>query len=327
MSMIESRASQSPEDWGVVIQSVPAKSKKNVLKQLEKIFHLDKRSAEQVLANMPLILIDDLSFGLAVRIKKHFLDLGVVSETTNHDMIKKNCFQVVWPKAPDLAFFQKEEGKEDRPPEVFSSEKTAPMKPEPIAPPANKPAPQEYREDPRFDKKRAPEKLEDAAPAEIDPVFDKSTEVPPVREKPSFVYRAEVPPAESKPDFAKPTEIPPAEIKPAVPPVVEDLDKPRILEDVLAEELPPEVSEPVTPQALPESVTPAPSVPSAIDPDWERRAKELNEKLRWIQEEKHQLREQHVEETEKVKNELQERITQEKQKNSERRPLLMTALP
>jgi DNA repair exonuclease SbcCD ATPase subunit len=56
---------------------------------------------------------------------------------------------------------------------------------------------------------------------------------------------------------------------------------------------------------------------SSVDSDWERRAKELNEKLRKFHDEKKELHEQHVEETEKVKNELHQRIEQEKQKAEE----------
>jgi len=65
------------------------------VKRLAEIFELDKHDAEQVLSNMPLILVDNLSFGLAARIKKFFQKIGAVAETTNHDMIKKNCFQIV----------------------------------------------------------------------------------------------------------------------------------------------------------------------------------------------------------------------------------------
>ena len=58
MSLIASNTGPAAEDWGVVIQSVPSKSKKDILKQIENVFHIDKRDAEQILGNMPLILID-----------------------------------------------------------------------------------------------------------------------------------------------------------------------------------------------------------------------------------------------------------------------------
>ena len=107
MSMNESRSIHAAEDWGVVLQSVPSRNKREIVKRLEEVFELDKRDAEQVLSNMPLILIDNLSFGLAARIKNFFQKIGAVAETTNHDMIKKNCFQVLWPQTPDLSFFMK----------------------------------------------------------------------------------------------------------------------------------------------------------------------------------------------------------------------------
>jgi hypothetical protein len=111
MSVNEPRSIHAAEDWGVVLQSVPSKHKKEIVKRLQEIFGLDKHDAEQVLSNMPLILVDNVSFSLAARIKKFFQSRGAVAETTNHDMIKKNCFQIVWPQTPDLSFFLMEDTK------------------------------------------------------------------------------------------------------------------------------------------------------------------------------------------------------------------------
>jgi len=105
--MNEPRAFQSSEDWGVVFQSVPSKNKNEVAKRIEEIFGLGKQDAKQILSNVPLILIDSLSFGLAARIKSYFQKIGVTVEVTNHDIIKKNCSYVSWPQTPDLSFFIK----------------------------------------------------------------------------------------------------------------------------------------------------------------------------------------------------------------------------
>jgi hypothetical protein len=109
MSINEPRPFHAADDWAVVIQSVPSKSKKEIVKRLVEIFELDKRDAEQILSNVPLMFLDNISFGLAVRVKKYFQKLGAVAETTNHDVIKKNCMQVLWPQAPDLSYFMKNE--------------------------------------------------------------------------------------------------------------------------------------------------------------------------------------------------------------------------
>lgn len=244
MSTNEQRSIHAAEDWGVVLQSVPSKHKKEIVKRLEEIFGLDKHDAEQVLANMPLILIDNISFGLAARVKKYFQKLGAVAETTNHEMIKKNCFQIVWPQIPDLSFFLKEDAKTG---DVVSQVK---------------------KEEPK--------------PVET-PVPEKKFERP-----------------ETKHEMPKLPEVP----APVAP----------------ASELPvlgtPEVSpQPQEPLAEEKPVAAVPSSP--IDSDWERRANELNEKLRKIQDEKQQLHEKHVEVTEKVKSELQQQLESEKQKSDE----------
>jgi DNA repair exonuclease SbcCD ATPase subunit len=238
MSMSEPKSIHAAEDWGVVLQSVPSKHKKEIVKRLGEIFGLDKHDAEQVLANMPLILIDDISFGLAARIKKYFQKLGTVVETTNHEMIKKNCFQIVWPQIPDLAFFLKEDAR--------SSE--APLQ----------------------------EKKADAPPTEA-PVPEKKYERP-----------------ETAQEVQKAQEIPPS-AKPA-------------------QELPAAVPHP---EPIAEEKPQTPSQTPAAASDWERRAHELNEKLRKIQDEKQQLSAQHTEVTEKTKNDFQRQLELEKQKSDE----------
>lgn len=237
MSMSEPRSIHATEDWGVVLQSVPSKNRKEIVKRLEEIFDIEKRDAEQILTNMPLILVDNLSFGLAARIKKFFQTIGAVTETTNHDMIKKNCFQVVWPQMPDLSFFMKNE---TGPAEVSAQEKTGKAK---------------------------------------------SAETPAVEKKASNYAM--------KPEMPKIPE-PPLSPTPAYEPPAMDAHQPPVSEE-----------------------KPAAASPSGIDSDWERRAKELNEKLHAIHEEKQALHVQHVEATEKVKSEFQQKIEQEKQKSEE----------
>ncbi|MEI7752528.1 MAG: hypothetical protein WCJ71_10635 [Candidatus Omnitrophota bacterium] len=235
MSTNEARSIHAADDWGVVIQSVPSKHKKDIVKHLERIFQLDRADAEQILSNVPLILMDNLSFWLAVRIKKFFQGLGAVVETTNHDVIKKNCLQVLWPQKPDLTFFMKND---EEPGEAPISEPRSTAKP---------------METPSIETKAA-----------------------------SF---------EMKPEMKK---IPEAQL----------LTKP-----------------------VHESAGIFPSSPSAADEkpagvssagvDLERRAQELNEKLRKIHEEKQALQARHAEEVEKVRKELQQQLETEKKKSSE----------
>lgn len=107
--MYEARMGGVAEDWSVIVESVSPKQKKNIVKRMVEIFELDKKETEQVLSNTPLILLDNLTFGMAARIKNYFQKLGAVVETTNHDMIKKNCSQIIWSEVPDLSFFLKDE--------------------------------------------------------------------------------------------------------------------------------------------------------------------------------------------------------------------------
>ena len=255
MSMSEPRSIHAAEDWGVVLQSVPSRNKREIVKRLEEIFGLDKRDAEQILSNMPLILVDNLSFGLAARIKKFFQTIGAVAETTNHDMIKKNCFQVLWPQTPDLSFFMKNE--------------TGPAE----------------------------------APVQEKKSNDRPAEIPPVeRRVASYEMKPEMPKIHETPLPPRPVQESPTMV-PLYPPV-----SPKPVQESSAT---PSHLHPVSEEK------PAAALPSGGDSDWERRAKELNEKLRKIHEERQDLHAKHAEAAEKVKNEFQQRLEEEKKKKGE----------
>ena len=253
--MNEPRSIHADEEWGVVLHSVPSKNKREIVKRLGEIFELDKRDAEQILSNMPLILVDNLSFGLAASIKKFFLNTGAVAETTNHDMIKKNCFQVLWPQTPDFSFFMKSE----------TGPAEAPVQ----------------------------EKMSNAKPAEIPPVEKKAA---------SYEMKPEMPKIYETPLPAKPVHETPM-IVPHHPPAPA---KPIQESPAIASHPHPVFEE-----------KPAAALSSDVASDWERRAKELNEKLQKIHAEKQEMHVQHAEETEKVKNEFQQRFEEEKKKSGE----------
>ncbi|HNX68532.1 MAG TPA: hypothetical protein PKI45_03490 [Candidatus Omnitrophota bacterium] len=108
MAMDEAKSPQQSEDWSVILQSFPSKKKKDLAKRLSEIFDLDRSDAEQAISNLPLILLDGLSFTAATRIKGFFQKLGTVTEISNHEVIKKNCYQILWPQKPDLSYFLKD---------------------------------------------------------------------------------------------------------------------------------------------------------------------------------------------------------------------------
>ncbi|MFH1209035.1 MAG: hypothetical protein V1673_05705 [Candidatus Omnitrophota bacterium] len=265
--MTEPRSVQAAEDWGVVLQSVPSKNKKEIVKRLTEIFKIDKKDAEQILSNMPLILVDNLSFGLAARIKKFFLPIGALVETTNHDMIKKNCFQVLWPQTPDLSFFMKHEtGASEAP----AQETKVKAKPGGFS----------------FFEKKGEKK-------EMVPKIKKTHESPPPAtppQEPAAIIPL-APPAPVIPVQESPVSVPPSPLVPEMPAALGPLP---VFEE-----------KPVAPP------------PSGTDLDWERRASELNEKLRKFHAEKQELHAQHAEAAEKAKSEYQQQLEEEKRKSDE----------
>ncbi len=296
MALTDGRSNQSPDDWGVVIQSVPSKSKKAILKQLVDVFNIDKRYAEQALSSMPLVFLDGLSFGLAVRIKKSFQGLGAVSETTNHEMIKKNCYQIDWPQMPELSHFLKD------------PEKTPEMNAESNERGAHLTGLPAVQRQPEIEKSLDPvEILNQPAAEQSNPVL--ANEKQPVLDNANEILNL---------DKVSLEEDDPEDSRPDAPPAFQSLgDAPP------SSEADPSFDRvPVSPVLDAPTVTPvkgeaAPPAEQSVNPSWERRAKELKEKLQKIQDEKQQLVDKHTEITEKVETELRQEIEKEKQKREE----------
>ncbi|MFH1799916.1 MAG: hypothetical protein ABH891_03570 [Candidatus Omnitrophota bacterium] len=293
--MIDSKPVQAAEDWGVVLQSVPSKNKKEILKRLAEIFQIDKRDAEQILSNMPLILVDNLSFGLAARIKKFFLTIGAVVETTNHDMIKKNCFQVLWPQTPDLSFFMKHE--------VGSAEVSAQGK-------KGKAKSGGFSFFEKKDEKKEMN-LEMSKPQEA-PLSAKSAPLG----SPLPVVPTQESPATAP--LGSPLPVIPTQESPATAPLGSPLPVMPTQESSAIVPPSPPAPETPAPDSLPAfAEKPVPASPAGADLDWERRANELNEKLRKFHAEKQELHAQHAEAAEKVKGEYQQQLEEEKKKSDE----------
>ncbi len=281
--------SNPSDDWSVILQSYSPKLKKELVRRITEIFELEKKDAEQALANTPLILLDNLSFGMAARIKNFFQKLGAVVETTNHEMIKKNCFQVLWPETPDLSFFLKEETK-----------------------PAAKEAVQETPSK-TFKEPRLPEVLPSEIPekeAARGVIFRASQPAPAEPEATPSVKDADgweklmkdpEPPRTPKTDdgwekLAKGPVLPQA---PKADDAWETLDKGPAL----------------------------PHAPKADD-GWEKRAKELSKKLESFQEEKKKVNEDVVlKAVEKVKNDFGRLKETEKPKRDETAPVTPDSVP
>lgn len=147
MGADESKSANALDNWCVILQSYASKKKKDLVKNLGEIFDLDPKDADAAISSTPLILLDGLPFAMAGRIKDFFRKTGAVVEITNHDMIKKNCYQIVWSARPSLSFFEKQENPETPAPaapvpvSAPSPAKTLPLpaNPAPAQPPVRPP--------------------------------------------------------------------------------------------------------------------------------------------------------------------------------------------
>src|SRR3989338_3092411 len=91
-------------EWAVILDR-PANefSKKRAIDKLAEVFSLSLQEAKDLIENTPIILLDNLSFRLADKIKIYFSNSTVNCSLTNDTFAKRKCFRAIWPQQPNLA--------------------------------------------------------------------------------------------------------------------------------------------------------------------------------------------------------------------------------
>ncbi len=100
---------ETEKSWSVVLNPIKGElAKTRTVEVLSQTFSLSEEEASQLVENAPLILLEDLSYESAQKIKYHFLECGLEIHLTNNPFQKRKCFRTVWPEEPRLNFLKSE---------------------------------------------------------------------------------------------------------------------------------------------------------------------------------------------------------------------------
>jgi len=95
----------SGQDWFVVVNPLKSELERNkVAREIAKAFHLPVDEALDLVANTPIILIDNLLYATALQVKQYFRSSQADIVVSNDSFLKRRCYRTVWPTPPSLAF-------------------------------------------------------------------------------------------------------------------------------------------------------------------------------------------------------------------------------
>ena len=93
-------------DWAVILnRAVTDFAKQRAAEQLISLFQLSPEEAGDLMANTPIVLLDQISLDVAEKVREHFSKIGVDCSATNDIFQKRKCFRAIWPETPDVSRF------------------------------------------------------------------------------------------------------------------------------------------------------------------------------------------------------------------------------
>ncbi len=101
------RTQPGGQDWFVVVNPLKSELERNKLsREIATAFRLPVNEALDLLANTPIILIDNLLYATALQVKQYFRSCPSDILVSNDSSRKRRCYRTVWPTPPSLAFLR-----------------------------------------------------------------------------------------------------------------------------------------------------------------------------------------------------------------------------
>ena len=106
------KAQPRGQDWFVVLNPLKSELDRNrIAKEIAQAFVLPVEVALDLVANTPIILLDNLLYATALQVKQHFRTTQAEILVSNDGSLKRRCYRTVWPVSPSLAFLHEEDTK------------------------------------------------------------------------------------------------------------------------------------------------------------------------------------------------------------------------
>ena len=98
------------QDWFVVLNPLKSELERNkIAREIAKAFNLPVDEAFDLVANTPIILLDNLLYATALQIKQYFRSSQADIAVSNDGLLKRRSYRTVWPTPPNLSFLHHQE--------------------------------------------------------------------------------------------------------------------------------------------------------------------------------------------------------------------------
>src|SRR5687767_8826326 len=98
--LLRNRKTQKDEqNWCIILSPLRNEiDKKKVSQKITEVFSLTPDEATDLVANTPIILLDNLSHSIATKLRDFFKTAGADLVLTNDVFQKRKCYRTVWPE-------------------------------------------------------------------------------------------------------------------------------------------------------------------------------------------------------------------------------------
>lgn len=104
------------QNWFVVLNSTTNEiDKRKVAQKISEVFVLSFDEARDLVSNTPIILLDNLTKSIAVKLRDYFRPLGANMTLSNDSLYKRKCYRTIWPHQPNLNFLHTWKSEQPRP--------------------------------------------------------------------------------------------------------------------------------------------------------------------------------------------------------------------
>ncbi len=105
MLLRHKKTSGEEQNWCVILSPLRSElDKKRVAQKIASIFALSAEEAADLVANTPIILLDNLTKSVAGQVRDYLRGAGAEILLTNDVLQKRKCYRTVWPDPPNLSF-------------------------------------------------------------------------------------------------------------------------------------------------------------------------------------------------------------------------------
>ena len=105
--MVNRKPQLTGQNWFIVLNPLKSELERSkIAREIAKAFRIPADEAIDLVANTPIILLDNLNYSTAIQVKQYFCASVSDLIVSNDGALKRRCYRTVWPNPPSLTFLK-----------------------------------------------------------------------------------------------------------------------------------------------------------------------------------------------------------------------------